>query len=368
MIALFLLPAQLKAQTLIIGSDETTSYDFPLATCMGFNYSQQIYTSDEMIDAGATGPVLITKISFMASPWNSSSSANYKDWVVYMGHTGVSGFTTASSWVPFASLTEVFNGALPGTIDAGEWVELTLTTPFFWDGESNVVVAVDENTAGWYCSQDWVAYFTPETRSMVYNNDGTNPDPASPPASTWMDAMAPYIKFDYEDAEACEDVAFAVGTISGSDVCPDVAFAVVNSGTMLATGVTREWQQRVPSGTGEWVTIEGVGSINYTNTDGITEATDYRCIVTCDATGETDTTNEITIDLTPVAECYCEPVLAWGCDWEVTINDVFTAGAVTDFSNMSTGCTGGYEDYSEDYEASAVQFFYVYGKCDDHQY
>jgi hypothetical protein len=159
-------------------------YALPIYSCYGYNYSQQIYKASEIGIATGAGNNYITKIRFYYQ--TSVTSTNWDNWTIYMGNTAQASFSSATNWVPLASLTQVFSGALTLPV-AGNWIELTLNTPFLWDGTSNIVIATDENIPSYNCT----AYFggwndatiAPNGRSLLYYSDGTNPDPASPPAA-----------------------------------------------------------------------------------------------------------------------------------------------------------------------------------------
>ncbi|MBX9449145.1 MAG: PKD domain-containing protein [Taibaiella sp.] len=161
------------------------------------------------------------------------------------------------------------------------------------------------------------------------------------------------------EAEPCDELELTAGSLSPFDICPSTEFMLFNTGTTLGAGMERTWQMRVPSGTGDWVTIDGAIGVHYLNEAGILEATDYRCIVSCPASGEVDTTNVVTIGVSPFTECYCTPTYVDGCTWSSTIDGVSTSDAIIDFSNLETGCTSGsgpgYTDYSEEYTATVMQ-------------
>lgn len=344
-----------KAQSLSIG-DATgfTDQYVPIYSCYGYNFSQQIYLASELVDAGATGPVTITKLSFKAG-FAGASYTLFQNWTVYLAQTNQDQFVAANHWVPFSAFSEVFSGNI-SALTAGEYLEIELDEPFVWDGVSNIVVAVDENTPGYSCTQDWYAFYPSTTRGLLYYSDVTNPDPVSPPNANYTSYSLAHILFDYDDAPSCGDLTFAAGTIEApSSVCPGSYFTIVNTGSIVGTGVTYEWQVRSPAGTGVWTTVSGIEGVNYYVADGIWEETEYRCVVTCTESGESEITNEILVTLNPFTSCYCVPE-SMGCDWDAYIGGVSTTGAITDFSNTGTFCSGGYIDYFDDYSVSAMQF------------
>src|SRR5690606_29138361 len=64
----------------------------------------------------------------------------------------------------------------------GNWMEIILDEPFQWDGESNIVVAVDENSAGTYFTA-YFRSFTSEANTGLYRRVANDIDPANPGAA-----------------------------------------------------------------------------------------------------------------------------------------------------------------------------------------
>jgi len=190
-----------SGQTGQIGTGTASMTELPINSCWGYNYSQQIYTAAEVTGAIGTS-TLITKIRFHVSAIPTGTQANYNQWVVYIGNTAQNDFATTTSWVPLANLSQVYSGTLPAMTD-GTWVELPLATPFTWDGISNLVVAVDENSANWSCTQSWGSYTAGTNRGMLYRNDSTNPNPATPPTATSRHNTIPRIQLVAFDPAPC---------------------------------------------------------------------------------------------------------------------------------------------------------------------
>ena len=165
-----LLPNLSKAQTsLTLGTGTSSSSQFPIYTCYGYNYSQQTFLASEIVAAGASSgvPGYISSISFNPTTITASSFTTYcKDWVVYMGNTTKSTFSSTSDWVAFSSLTKVFDGTVTPT--GTGWFKITFSTSFYWDGTSNIVVGIDENTPSYYCTASWQATSRSGTRGLLY--------------------------------------------------------------------------------------------------------------------------------------------------------------------------------------------------------
>lgn len=159
-----------------IGTGTATTSYLPIYGFYGYNYTQQIYTQAQINKAGN-----ITKLRFF---YVSGTITNCKDWVIYMGHTTKTAFSSTTDWEPLASLTEVFAGDVSSYVPlANNWMEIPLTTPFNYNNTDNLVIAVDENTSG-YASMSWGAFTSGSNTGIYYYNDSTNPDPASPPTAS----------------------------------------------------------------------------------------------------------------------------------------------------------------------------------------
>ncbi|MBQ2582582.1 MAG: hypothetical protein II577_01650, partial [Erysipelotrichaceae bacterium] len=81
-----------------------------------------------------------TKVAFKVS--NSKSATRTLD--VYMKHTTRTAFSSRTDWESFSSNEKVFSGSV--TFQSSGWTTITLTTPFEYDGTSNLILCVDDNT------------------------------------------------------------------------------------------------------------------------------------------------------------------------------------------------------------------------------
>ncbi|MCJ8153356.1 T9SS type A sorting domain-containing protein [Chryseobacterium sp. SSA4.19] len=159
-----------------VGSTEVGAV--PISTYFGYSYTQQIYTKQE-INADAAGN--ITGLKFYLDP--SMSIASSSEWVVYLGQTTKTSFTSDTDWVPLTQLTQVFSGTVT---NANGVIEVVFSTPFPYNNTSNLVVAAEENSAGYDSNsfdEAMYVYAGSPNSSIYFKNDLTNPDPASPPTS-----------------------------------------------------------------------------------------------------------------------------------------------------------------------------------------
>ncbi|MCZ2222645.1 MAG: fibronectin type III domain-containing protein, partial [Chitinophagales bacterium] len=164
-----------------IGSGNGSSNNsFPIYTSYNYNYSQQIYLASELADALGTGNTYITKIKFKQLSVGNPST--YNSWKVFIGHTTKNEFIDNTDWISFNQLTQVYSGNL--SFNANSWVEINFNSPFIWNGVDNLVVAVDENTAG-ASSSSFAVFDVSTNRGLLYYNSFTNPNPATPPNAVY---------------------------------------------------------------------------------------------------------------------------------------------------------------------------------------
>ena len=162
--AIFLAP---QGGDVTIGSGTSTNNGNYLPTTDYYKYSlsQQIYTQSELGGAGS-----ITAISFY---YSTSTSSNTRILDVYMTHTNSS---TITSWQTQSSNSLVFSGT---HLFTQGWNTITLDTPFAYNGTSNLLLTVDDNTGSWTTNSNFYTYSTGANRAICYRNDNTNPTPTS---------------------------------------------------------------------------------------------------------------------------------------------------------------------------------------------
>ena len=119
-----------------VGNEISTNYTFPIYTYNSYySYTQQIYSATDINNAGGCrGKINSVKFRY------AESSALTIPIEIYLGRTNQS--SLASAWITDANLTKVYTSPAGGTTFSSEWVEITLDTPYDWDGTSNILVAI----------------------------------------------------------------------------------------------------------------------------------------------------------------------------------------------------------------------------------
>lgn len=291
-------PADFTPGTYQIGHGPDADGSYPINSCYGYNYSQQIYLAGEYL-----GSTTITHLRFNYQG-GSSDPSSWSQWTVYMGNTGQDGFNSATDWVPFAALEQVFSGTV--TPVAGAWMDITLDAPFTWDGTSNIVVAVDENSMGLNCTAQWASFQSGTPRGLLFRNDVLDPDPAlPPPANQAPDNAIAQVQFIGGAPVPCDHVPTPGATTGPASICPGVLFTLSMENPSTTNGITRQWQTSTDGST--WADAPGISTgTSYTTSQ--TEDTWYRVQVNCDAFG-TGTSTPLAITTADFAICYCTSVL-----------------------------------------------------------
>lgn len=355
--------------TITLGDGGTTnSTYFPLYYLYNYSYTQTIYTVDEIEDEGVSGPQLITSIKY--KPTVSTSTSNWKDWVVYIGNTTKEGFVNSGDWIDITELDEVFDGEIQANVTANEWLEIELAVPFIWDGTSNIVVAVDQNTSNWGNTPSWAGYTlspTSGSKGVYFYSDGTNPDPSNPPAqgasSSGTTNNVAQIQFEMIPAEDCAGTPSA-GVVEGPStfgVCLDEPFQIKMDGVTTGLGVEYLWEGRAAGSSDPWQTVGTSSTLNYP-AGAFNMDLEFQLTVTCTISGESDVSDIITVTLNSANECYCDVSTTYSGDY---ISGIITEGALSDVLYEATSNpTGSYSDQTAQlfaaFETQVIDFGIAY--------
>ncbi len=157
-----------------IGSGNSTNSNVPTNISSStfspkyYSISQQIYTAAELGDAGT-----ITKIAFKVSSSNTAT----RNIDVYLSHTAKDAFLSKSDWVQQNTVNRVYSGNV--TFVSSGWTTITLDTPFEYNGTSNLLLTVDDNTGSSASATLSFYVYTANNRALYNSGKNTNYDPAS---------------------------------------------------------------------------------------------------------------------------------------------------------------------------------------------
>ena len=161
-----------EADGIVIGNATYSSPYLPTYTNYYYSLSQQIYTADEL---GGEAMDLFSVSFFNTGP---SCTRNLS---IYMAYTDKTDFESDIDWVAVTETDQVFSGNVD-MCDTG-WVTITFDVPFFYDGTSNVVLTVDDNSGRWKYGVSCRTFSTDVNQALYVTGDANNYDPMSPPTS-----------------------------------------------------------------------------------------------------------------------------------------------------------------------------------------
>ncbi|WP_411810771.1 T9SS type A sorting domain-containing protein [Chryseobacterium scophthalmum] len=261
---LFLIATFVNAQV-TLGSGTTQGGYAPVDVNYGYNYTQQIFTKSE-INATAAGN--ITGIKFYLP--NNADITKSVDWVVYVGHTTKTSFSSTTDWVAASALTQVFSGAV--SIVGGE-VTVNFSSPFAYNNTDNLLIAIDENTADYTATSNrFYTYTGPTNSGLHYRSDTVNPDPFSPAAGTrsTVKSVTSLLGLTAATVPTCPVVSAPAAAATNVSVLPTITWGAVNYATSYKVSVGT-----TPGGT-NILNMQDVGvSTSYTFTNSLNFSTQY---------------------------------------------------------------------------------------------
>lgn len=340
---LMCLAVSLRAQTITIGTTANPNQYNPIYTYYGHNYSQTIYLASELTAAGGNGPASISSISFFYANQGLPTTA-WENWEIFMGNTPKTAFSNSTDWV-LSGLSSVFAGTVTAPATAGQWMTITLSTPFIWDGSSNLVVGVHENSPGYTNGNPdnamWASNPTSTKRTILFYDDSTDPDPASPPPSNQDSYSFASAQFSLTTLSACVGTPSpAITTSSSYSVCTNSPFSLGLSGGSVATGLTYQWQS---SPNGSLWTNMGASQSNWTYAiSNQTVTTWYRCITTCVASAASSTSTPVSITQKSILNCFCTAANL-DCDYGYYMTGIDFA-TLTGYNPVCSPGSNGYQD------------------------
>ncbi len=265
--AVMLLPFASQAQnvpmTVTIGDSTatTSSYYVPVNNYYNYSLSEMIIDADEINSA-----MNITSISFYYATENTMEDAT--DVRIYLQSTDKTVFSSSSDIEAISpAAVMVYSGNLNCTHG---WNTFTFSTPFLYDGESNLMIIVHDNATGY----DGTAYkfaYSPCTgsKSLAWYSDSSNPY-----ADGSLNSSASKATYQYRPVMALN------GNQVTLDGCRKVRNLVVDDAATTSSTLTLTWTDSLNASAtytvynGEVVVASGITTTTYTVT-GLNANTEY---------------------------------------------------------------------------------------------
>ena len=160
-----------SASWVTIGSGTLTDQSLPTYAAYNYSITQQIYTASEIGQAGT-----IQKLAFF-----NNGAEETRTFDLYLLSTDRQDFSSTDDWEPVSYSDIAFSGSV--TFWAGDWTEIELTTPFEYDGASNLIVVFDDNTGTYAPGMDFLVFDAASQAINTYS-DGIDFDPTDLSATT----------------------------------------------------------------------------------------------------------------------------------------------------------------------------------------
>ena len=154
---------------IVIGDAVSASTYLPTNFAYSKSLTQQIFTAAEM----GGQPCEISSVSFF-----NTSSYRYRNLSVYLVHTNKTSFDSNSDWINVTEDDMVYSGSISMT--SYGWANIYFSTPFNYDGSSNVALIVDDNSNSYYSSNLGCRTFNTSESQAIYVCGSTNYDPYNP--------------------------------------------------------------------------------------------------------------------------------------------------------------------------------------------
>ena len=290
-----------------VGTGTSTTYYVPFNSLYGYSFVEQIYTAGEI---GTSGQ--ITSVSFYHKP-SSTTTAQTNNIVLYMKNVSRSSFSSTTDYEQVTAADIVYSGSwtIPG--EEG-WATINLSAPFDYDGTSNLLVAMDENTDGY--SSRYFTYTSVSNSVLDHYSDSYNPNPYD--LGSFSGSKA--VRANRANAKFCitEDCTQPTGT-----------FALNPSTINITAGSTYNISNALTN------TLTPSGTISYTSSN-----TGVATVTNGVITGVAEGSTTIRIEYAPSNSGYCHKILYL----TVNVNDG-CARIGTGSTASSSGTYGGIYTY-----------------------
>lgn len=346
----------------------TTSFPNPLSAYYGGTKHQMVYTASELTAQGMAAGSSITSVSFDLNTFAAHACNNF---TIRMGNTALNTLTG------FVSGTSTVYGPTTFTPSATGIVTFTLTTPYTWDGTSNIVVETVHNAGNSGNGSGTTTNTTTTATNTVYYGASDNVsggiagfDALSGYGTSGASMSRPNVHFAYTMTvtpswtpaatlftDAAATTAYTAGANAGSVYAKPIATTTYtatysNSFGCTATStavVTVNPLPTVDAGTdqtvceGTPITLNGSGATSYTWDNGVTDGVAFNATTTTtytvtgtDANGCSNTDQVVlTVNPIPDVDAGADQVVCTGTS--VTLTAAGTAASYTWDNSVTDG-------------------------------
>lgn len=139
----------------------------PFANNKTYNYSQQIYHSNEIGGAKNIGTISLH--------YQHTTPLSKSNCTIYLANTTINEFNDTINPLALEYLTPVYSGAL---YFVQGWNEIVLDTPFYYNGTDNLIIAIDDNSGEpSRAGNKFYVHETDHFYAINYSSSSENPGP-----------------------------------------------------------------------------------------------------------------------------------------------------------------------------------------------
>jgi hypothetical protein len=204
-------------------------------------------------------------------------------------------------------------GSATGSFQQGQIIQLSVTT-----NNTNILsVWIDYNQNGIFEASEWqqialnsaanianlVSINVPvnatvgKTGMRIRSRSSGSSNGASDACSAMFSGETEDYIVDITAAIPCTGAPIAGNTVANdTTVCLNSIVNLSLSGNGIASGLTYQWQENG---------VDIVGATNISLLDTVTGPSTYQCVITCTSSGQTSTSNPVTLTVNPFSLCYC---------------------------------------------------------------
>ena len=197
------------------GGNVTNNY-LPSYSYYNYGLSQQIYTAAEIGMAGN-----ITSIAFYnKKEEEGDDNTKTRTYDIYLKATNKYEFYSNADWISVSEGDKVFSGSV--TMVSNQWTTINLDMPFIYDGTSNIVLVMDDNTGDYTTAphMDCRVFTADGNQAIRTYGDLTNYDPSNPPINNGtLVAVKNQVYFGFTPSVDC----WRPGLLTATDITSNSA-------------------------------------------------------------------------------------------------------------------------------------------------
>lgn len=187
-----------------------TAYPSPYNPNKVNGQEQYLIKAEEMIAAGhSAGPIKALSF-YLDTIRNATGSMTFNTYKVSIGSTSIEAFNGGAASTRWQTLTEVYNQTNLTLTNADRgWITHEFTTPFVWDGTSNIVVGITRSLSSAISQGAQTRYTQAFAGSVYYKDDANAATLTNVPGNGTLSDKRPDMLFRFQDY-GCEGPASPV--------------------------------------------------------------------------------------------------------------------------------------------------------------